>query len=132
MNSDADHFRLRVAALIAVLVGAVGSLAFMFRVGRRNESALLMIAFALWVLSPFVAMARASQVSKRWSALTRATLHIIILILTPGSLLIYGNVAFGAPRPQPAFMFLVVPFASWLLIAVGLSIAACISRASQK
>ncbi len=101
----------------------------MFRVGRRNESALLMMVFAFWVLSPFVALAWASRVSKRWSALTRATLHIIILILTSGSLLIYGNVAFGAPRPQPAFMFLVVPFASWLLIAVALSIAAFVSRA---
>jgi hypothetical protein len=32
-------------------------------------------------------------------------------------LAIYGNVALGRPRAQPAFSFLVVPLASWGLIA---------------
>ena len=100
----------------------------MLRVGRRNSSILLMVLFAVWVLAPFVALAVAHVISKRWSVLRQATLHGLMLILAMGSLAIYGNVAFGPPRPQPAFMFLVVPLASGLLMAIVLPLAAVISR----
>ena len=40
---------LRVAGLIAVLAGAVGSVGFMLRAGRRNDSQLLLALFAFWV-----------------------------------------------------------------------------------
>jgi hypothetical protein len=50
-----DRSLLRAAALAAVLVGAVGSVAFMLYAGRHNPSRLLMTLFTLWVLSPFVA-----------------------------------------------------------------------------
>ena len=46
-----------------------------------------------------------------------------MLALTLGSLAVYGVVALGPPRPKPAFVFLVVPLASWLLIAIVLAIA---------
>ena len=84
----------------------------MLHVGRRNESHVLLLLFTIWVLSPFVGLALAANVSKRWSALTRATLYGVMLILTLGSLVIYGDVALGPPRPKPAFMFLVVPLGS--------------------
>ena len=41
---------------------------------------------------------------------------IVMLILALGSVAIYADVAFGPPREKPAFVFLVVPLASWLLI----------------
>jgi len=115
------------AALIAVLVGAVGSTGLMLYVGRRNDSRILMVLFALWVLSPFMVLILASVVSKRSSALTRATLYSATLVLTLGSLLIYGAVSLGPPRTKTAFVFVVVPPASWLLIAIAVSIAAFIS-----
>ena len=37
------------------------------------------------------------------------------------------DVAFGRPRAKPAFVFLVVPLASWLLIAIVIPIAARMS-----
>jgi len=109
---------LRSAMLIAIATGAVGSLVFMFHVGRRQRSIVLIILFTAWVLSPFLAFFWADVLSKRWSAATRATLYIAALLITSASLLIYGVVALGPPRPQPASAFLVVPLASWLLIAI--------------
>jgi len=67
------------------------------------------------------------MVSKRWSVLTRATLYTVMLVLTVGSLAIYGDVALGPPRPKAAFVFVVVTPASWLLIGIVLTIAALIS-----
>ena len=119
---------LRALALIAVLAGAVGSVGLMLHAGRRNPSRLLLVLFALWVLSPFLALLLASVVSKRWSVLTRTTLYGVMLVLTLGTLAIYGYVALGPPRAQTAFVFVVVPPASWLLIAIVVPIAAQISR----
>lgn len=39
-------------------------------------------------------------------------------------LAVYAGVAFGPPRSKPAAAFLIVPLASWLLIAI----AAAVSR----
>lgn len=118
---------LRAAALIVVVTGAIGSFGFMLRVGNRNNSFFLMLLFAIWVLSPFVALVLAHSVSRRWADLTCATLYGLMLVLSLGSLTLYGDVALGPPRPQPAFRFLVVPLASWLLIAVAMPIAAFLS-----
>ena len=118
---------LRAAALIAVLAGAAGSLGLMLHAGRRNDSRILLVLFTIWVLSPFVALVLADVVSKRWSVLTRATLHSVMLVLTLASLAIYGDVALGPPRAKTAFVFVVVPPASWLLIAIAVPIAALIS-----
>src|ERR1017187_3316041 len=117
---------LRAAAVIAVVAGAGGSVGLTLRVGQRTPR-LLLVLFVLWVLSPFVALVLANVVSKRWSVLTRATLYIVTLFLTLASLTIYGVVALGPPRGKPAFAFLVVPLASWLLIAVVVPLAAFIS-----
>src|ERR1700687_2078235 len=106
---------LRTAALFALPAGAVGSIGFMLRAGHRNPSRPLLILFAIWVLSPFVAMLFATILSKDWSALTRTTLYGVMLVLTVSSLSIYGDVALGPPRPKNAFAFVVVPLASWLL-----------------
>ena len=118
---------LHAAALIAVLAGAVGSVGLMLRAGHRNPSRLLLVLFALWVLSPFIALVLANMVSKRWSVLIRVTLYTVMLVLTVGSLALYGDVALGPPRTKAAFVFVVVPAASWLLIAIVVPIAALIS-----
>ena len=119
---------LRGVALVAVLVGAVGSLGFMLYVGRRQSSLVLIGLFTVWVLSPFAALAYAHMLAKRWPDLAQARLYGMMLFLTLVSLSIYGYVALGPPRPQPAFFFLVVPLASWLLIAMAAIISRKLSR----
>jgi hypothetical protein len=109
------------------LAGAAGSVSLTLYVGRHNNSRLLMLFFAGWVLSPFVALVWASLASKSWLDLRRVTLYSVVLVITLGSLLIYGYVAFGPPRAQTAFVFLVVPAVSWLLIAIALPMAAVLA-----
>ena len=117
---------LHSVAVIAVVAGAGGSVGLMLWVGHRNPSRVLLLLFVIWDLSPFMALLLADMVSKRWSVITRATLHIVMLVIALSSLALYGDVVLR-PRPQPAFMFLVVPLGSWLLMTIVVPIAALIS-----
>ena len=122
--------RLRTVALIAVVVGAAASVGIMLRVGHRNNADIpfvLLILFTGWVLSPFIALVLAAFASTRWSVLTTAPLHSVMLMVTLGSLAIYGYVALSPPRPKPAFVFLTVPLASWLFMTIVVSLAALVS-----
>jgi hypothetical protein len=119
---------LRAASLIAQLAGAVGSVAFMLRAGHRNPSWLLLALFVVWVLAPFAALAWAAVASTRWPVLTRTALYCLMLVISLGSVAIYGEVALGPPRPQAAFAFVVVPPASWLLMLTILPLTALIAR----
>jgi hypothetical protein len=117
---------LRGVALIAAVVGAAGSIGLMLRAAHPPR--LLLVPFIGWVLSPFVALILADAASKRWSVPTRATLHGVMLILTLGSLAFYGDIVSMPPGSKPAFVFLVVPLGSWLLLTVAVTIAALVSR----
>ena len=119
--------RLRAAARIAVLVGAGGSLALMFHAGQRTPR-LLLVLFTFWVLVPFVTLVLAYVVSTRWSVLTRATLYVVMLVVTLGSLAVYGHDAWRPRQAQAAFVYVAVPPVSWLLIVIVLAAAALISR----
>ena len=119
--------RLRAAALIAVLVGAGGSVGLMLRAGRSTDERLLVVLIAIWVLAPFAALVLAHVVATRWSVPTRATLYCLMLVLALGSLVIYVGDAFGRSEAEGAAVFVGVPLASWLLIALVLPIAAFIS-----
>jgi hypothetical protein len=114
-------------ALVAVGVGAVGSLGLMFRASERTPRFLLVI-FVFWVLSPFVALAWANVVSKRWPVLTRGTLYGVTVVVTLGSLACYGKLILPPARSPRAFMFVAVPPASWLFMTIVVSMAALISR----
>lgn len=129
-SEDSSLSLLRKAALIAVLTAAVGSVGLMLYAGRRNNSKILvlLVLFVFWVLSPFAALVWAYLVSKHWRVLTQATLYSIMLVLALGSLAIYGEVALGPPRIKTAFVFVVVPAASGLLIAIVVPSAALLSR----
>ena len=118
----------RIVALIALLAGAAGSVAFMLRAGQRTPR-LLLIAMIAWVLAPFAALAWGTAVSRRWSVPVRWTLCVLSLALAAVSVAIYGNVVDIAPhRSASAFRFVITPAASWLLIAVAVATAAVISR----
>lgn len=94
--------------------GAAGAVGFTLYTGRHNASALLMAIFAVWVLSPFFALLVMNIFSKDWPAL-----YLLTMLITVGTLAIYGEVAFGPPRPKPAAVFVIVPPVSWLLIGAA-------------
>jgi len=122
---------LRAAALGAVAAGAVGSVGLMLRADQRTPRFLLVL-FVFWVLSPFVALAWANVISKRWPVLTQAALYCVTLVITLGSLACYGKLILppaGSPR---AFVFVAVPPVSWLLMTIVVSVAALISRRQSR
>lgn len=123
---------LRNAALAIVLAGAAGAVGLTLYAGRHNTSRLLMLIFAIWVLSPFVALVWAYAVSVRWSPSTRATLYGVMLLTAIATLAIYACVALGPPRPKTAPMFVIVPPVSWLLLATAVPIAARLSRSRSR
>jgi hypothetical protein len=112
--------------MVSVVAGASGSAGLMLRAG--HPPLLLRALFTGWVLSPFVGLALASIASKRWSVPTRATLHCVTLVISLGSLACYGGIVAMPPRSRPAFVFLVVPFGSWLLLALALLISTSVAR----
>ncbi len=126
-RTEGGLLRVRTAALIAVLAGAVGSVGLLLRATNRNPSQLLVVLLAIWVVSPFVALLWASIVSKRWSVLTRVTLYGVMLVVPLSSLAIYVADAIW-PRTSPGpFVFIPVPPASWLFSALVVLAAALIS-----
>src|SRR5438552_5993754 len=99
---------LRSAALAAVVVGAVGSMTLLLRAGQHTPPFLLFV-MASWVLAPFAALGIALMSSNRWSRAMRATLYCAAIVVTLGSLAIYGDDARGHRRPQAGFVYVMVP-----------------------
>ena len=118
---------LRTTALIVALVGAVGSLYFMFSAGREQKSIILLGLFTAWVLSPFVGLFISNKISNRWTAPARALLYWLIIVLTIGSLVAYSG-AFNTPETKNAFIFLIFLMISWLFIVTIFLIARKISN----
>ena len=116
---------LRAGALIVVVAGAVGSVGLTLYAGRHNPSRLLVALFAIWVLSPFLAVTIASR---RSSDFARGLLYGVSPILTVGSLAMYWHPAWRPAGSGPAFVFLVVPLVSWLLLTIVMVISALVSR----
>ena len=109
---------LRVAVMVVLPLGAAGSFTAMLRAGGRNPSFVLLVLFTGWVLAPFLALAWANLISKSWGPPVRKALFFVALLVTLGSLAVYGVVAFGPPVAKPAAPFLMTPLVSWLLLAV--------------
>ena len=117
---------LRAVAVPTVVAGAAGSVGLTLWAGHRNPSRLLLVVFAIWVLSPFMALLWANIVSRRWPVITQTTLHCLMLVLPLSSLIVYGDIVLRPPK-LTAFRFLVLPLGSWLLMAIVLPLAAFIS-----
>ena len=118
---------LRAVALIALVVGAVGSIGLMLRAGRTAPP-LLIALIAIWVLSPFVALTVANVASRHWSVPMRTTLYAVMLMVSLGALAVYGADAVWPRTSQPAFVFVAVPPVSWLLMTLAVTTGAVISR----
>ncbi len=108
---------LRKITLWLVLTGAVGSLILTFYAGHKNNSLILTLLFAVWVLSPFTAFLMSDVISKSWSVFARSALCCLIVVLTIVSLLFYGRVL-KLPGVKPAFVFLIFPLISWILLVI--------------
>jgi hypothetical protein len=117
---------LRTVARIALVAGAAGSVLLMMRAGARQPSILLILLFTGWVLSPFVALGLANVQSPNWQPITRTALYGVMLGVSFISLSVYTLHAL-IPGMKAGFIYLVVPAACWVLIALALTTAAALS-----
>jgi hypothetical protein len=99
----------------------------MMRAGARQPSILLILLFTGWVLSPFVALALANVRSPNWQPITRTALYGVMLGVSFISLSVYALHAL-IPGMKAGFIYLIVPAACWVLIAMALTTAAVLSR----
>jgi hypothetical protein len=95
----------RASTLAIIAIAAILSVSFTLYAGRRNPSVLLISLFAIWVLAPFAGM------------LLTHRLGGLNLTIAAVSTALYGYIALGPPRQRTASTFLIVPLASWLLMA---------------
>ncbi|MGH9423989.1 MAG: hypothetical protein ACRD3J_28695, partial [Thermoanaerobaculia bacterium] len=70
----------------------------------------------------------ASAISTRWPRLVQTTLCVVMFVVTIGSLAVYVHDAIRPRKSQPAAVYVVVPPASGLVVAITVSIAALIAR----
>ena len=128
--SDNDKLQLlRKIALVLVVAGAVISLDLMLQAGHNQKSKLLIFLFTGWILSPFFALLVLNVVAKRWAVLPRKTLYILMLIITVASIFCYSGV-FNPVGFKPAFIFLIVPLISWILLVTIIPLA--VSRSPKQ
>ena len=103
------------------------SIGLFLRAGQRTPR-LLLLGMAFWVLSPFAILAWLNLLSKQWSIVTRITLCCVTIAIALGTFAVYGDDALGHRRAQAAFVYVIVPPASWLMITVTIPAAALIAR----
>ncbi|MGH2566127.1 MAG: hypothetical protein ACRDE5_16530 [Ginsengibacter sp.] len=126
-KKNSNQSFLRTTALIVALAGAAGSLYFMFSASRKQNSIILLGLFTVWVLSPFVGLFISNKISNRWTVTAHRLFYWLIIILTIGSLVAYSG-AFNTPETKNAFIFLIVPLISWILLIVTVLTARRLSR----
>jgi len=122
---------LRTSALIALTAGAADSVGSTLYAGLRiGAPRLLLVLFALWVVSPFSVLAVGHRISTRWSTSFRAALYVTTVIVALASMAVYGIVAFGTARPKTAVFVMVAPV-SWLLSAIPIAAGVLKSHGAQ-
>jgi len=112
---------LRALVMAMVAAGALGSLFKTFQAGQNNNAHLLVSLFLIWVLSPFTALFAANLFSKKWPLRTQMMLYILSAFICIGSLIAYSGM-WTVPGAKKAFVFLVTPSLSWLIMIVALII----------
>src|SRR6476646_11306875 len=110
-ENDQSLAGLRSAALIAVVVGAVGSIGLL-RHAPQHPPPLLAALFVIWVFAPFGVMGVANLFSLRWSRPIRLTLYTVTLLVTAASLAIYLDDHIAHRTTHPAAVWVAVPPAS--------------------
>ena len=108
---------------LILIAGAVGSLALMLYAGRSNTHTLITIGFIFWVLTPFALLALTERRAGN------ATLTWIVVL---GSLAIYAYRAAVPPRSTGAFLFVIVPPVSVVLVLAVLGIVSVMSRTNPE
>lgn len=119
--------RPRAGALGANIAGAAGSLGLWIH-AARHPPPLIIALFVVWVLSPFLILWAGHVVATRWLPGTQSALCGVTLFIALATLVIYTDDAIAHRTTHPAFVYVAVPPASWLLIVAAVAIGALKAR----
>ena len=109
-------FRFSSIALVTSFLAAVASLHYVIDAGRSSHSILLKTLFTVWVLSPFTGFFIAYHRSANWSYTTRKVLQSFMFFAALMSVIFYSRLV-KLPGTYPAFVFLIIPLLSLILLA---------------
>jgi hypothetical protein len=126
MNRQLPRF-LQILSLTILFIGSLASVVLVLYAGRHNASGFLNILFSGWVLSPYIGLLIANRISGKWHILTRTILSWLMILISVVSILCYCGI-FRLSGTKPAFIFLIIPFVSWILIVAEMVINSIISR----
>ncbi len=116
-TGGAETGPLRPAALVALLGGALGSLALLVRAGQRQGTQRpLLLLMAVWVIAPYLGLGWAFVASKRWAPPQRRALLLACPSIALASLAVYAVDAFQPAKAPPGFRFVLVPAVVWLIL----------------
>ena len=118
MKTEPIKKSLPFFSIFILLEGAAGSIVFTWIGGRNNSSVLLRLLFMGWVVSPYLALLAIHFYSRIRLAISDANYLRMISFITLFSLLAYSGIL-SPEGMKPAFVFLVVPFISWLIIVLA-------------
>lgn len=116
-----------LCAWLVLAASAVCSVYFVLRTGRNNDSLLLNALFTIWVFSPFAGLFAAERMSVKWVSAARFTIYTLMLVLSIGAVIAYSGY-WKIPGAKPAFIFLVFPLISWMLLVVAMLLLRIISK----
>jgi hypothetical protein len=122
---------LRLTALVALVIGAVGAIGLWIS-AAKHPPPLLIVLFVIWVLSPFVILGIGHVMAKRWALSTQSALYWVTLLVTIVSIGIYADDAVSHRTAHHAAVYVVVPPASWIVSAVATGLGAWIAKRKQK
>lgn len=118
---------LRSAALVAVVLGALGSIGLL-RHAQQHPPPFLILLFIVWVSAPFVILGGANVLSPRWPAAVGKTLHIVTIFIAVASLAIYFDDNVAHRTAKPAFVYVATPPVSVLLSSVAVGAVSLIEK----
>lgn len=119
-NSNRQFIAL--VAPVLTVVSALASLYFMSLASQHQQSILLIAAFTVWLLLPFMGLLWINRTAASWPQRRKTQLHWIMVIVAISSLIVYAF-RFRPQNAKPAFTFLVFPFLTWVIIIILLSIS---------
>jgi hypothetical protein len=118
---------LRSAALLAVVIGGIGSIGLL-RHAEQHPPPMLAVLFIIWVFAPFAALGLANLFSPRWQRPVRLTLYVVTLLVTAASLAIYIDNNIARRTAHPAGVWVAVPPASVIISIIAIAVGALIAK----
>ena len=107
---------LRAVTFMIVLAATAASLYFMFSIGRNQKSISVIAFFVGWIVAPFIGIFLLTERYQRFVS-RPSFFYWLAMVASVASVVCYSGLV--APLgPKPAFIFLLAPFISWVLIAI--------------